>query len=189
MFLSNETSERGSLHTVCEIRSVENANLWTIVIKYMTEGAFFKYEERIQDTLKVEHIIYDPFSKKARVLVPKSDFHQKMNILKVQLKKWTTLLDPEDVREFESVPEVSHIPCDDYSRYEGSYFSNRIASIMTFEVGEVIIAKEQLPKETGQETTTTSTPSEVTVPPVIVTTTKKDLEITIGRRRSFGREL
>jgi len=154
-----------------------NANIWTIVIQYMSEGAFFKLEDKLKSLPLVEHVIYDPAGKKARVLVPKSSFHIQRETIKEQMKHWVKDLDPDDTREYGSSPEVSHIPKDDFSSEEGSYFTNSIASIMTFEVDEILVKKDQKKSGTSQETFTTNTPSEISIPPVVVTTTREESEV------------
>lgn len=154
-----------------------NKNIWTIVIQYMSEGAFFKLEDKIKALPSIEHVIYDPRAKKARVLVPRSSFHHQRDLIKDQLKKWTTELDPEDTREYNSHPEVSHIPKDDFSIDAGSYFSHSIASIMTFEVEEVVVRNEQKQNAEGQETYTATTPSEISIPPVITTGPQEESEV------------
>ena len=167
----------GAYNKAVEYVASRNTNIWTIVLQYMSEGAFFKLEENLKSLPSVEHVIYDPVGKKARVLVPKTSFHSLRETIKEKLKNWATDLDPDDTREFAAPPEVSHIPKDDFSSEEGSYFTNSIASIMTFEVDEILVKKDQKNHENSQATRTTTTPSEISIPQVIATTTREESEV------------
>jgi hypothetical protein len=44
------------------------------VIKYMTDGAFFKLEHKIKMTLESDYVIHDAIKKIAKVLVNKHQF-------------------------------------------------------------------------------------------------------------------
>jgi hypothetical protein len=167
----------GAYNKAVEYVASRNTNIWTIVLQYMSEGAFFKLEENLKSLPSVEHVIYDPVGKKARVLVPKPSFHHQRETIKEKLKNWVKDLDPDDTREFGASPEVSHIPKDDFSSEEGSYFTNSIASIMTFEVDEILVKKDQKNNENSQATRTTTTPSEISIPQVIATTTRDESEV------------
>ena len=81
--------------------------MWTILIQYMTEGAFFKLEEKIKFSLNCEHVMYDPKHKKGQVIVEKTNFHEIRNRLRDHLIISVKYLDPEDVREFNTSPKVS----------------------------------------------------------------------------------
>jgi hypothetical protein len=162
----------------------KNANIWTIVIQYMSEGSFFKLEEKVKALPSIEHFIFDPAGQKARVLVPKSKFYVQRDVLKTQLKQWVYDLDPDDIREWGIPPEVSHISKDDFSGEEGSFFTNSIASIMTFDVEEVVVHKVQPNTKSGSGTITTSKPSELSVPPVIITKTREENEINLLKAKN-----
>lgn len=149
----------------------KNENTWTILLKYMSEGAFFKLEQRIKITLATEHVIYDPIRKTVRILVSKHQFHEQRNLLKSNLATWVQELDPDDVKEFNTTPEVSHISRDDYSSTADSYYSHSAETIMTFEVEEIHIRKEEPTKES--EATTSTTPSEISLPPAIRTSSNE----------------
>jgi hypothetical protein len=69
---------------------------------------------------------------------------------------------------------VSHISKYDYSGEEGLFFTNSIASIMTFDAEEVVVHKVQPNTKSGSGIITTSTPSELSVPPVIITKTTEE---------------
>jgi hypothetical protein len=58
----------------------ESVNIWTIVIKYMSERAQFKLEDRIRTELQAEHAIYNPIPKQTQVLVNKKTFTVKRAI-------------------------------------------------------------------------------------------------------------
>jgi hypothetical protein len=169
----NETAYNKAVEYVAS----KNANIWTIVIQYMSEGSFFKLEEKFKALPSVEHVIYDPAGQKARVLVPKSTFYCQRDALKAKLKQWVSDLDPDDIREWGIPPEVSHISKDDFSGEDGSFFTNSIALIMTFDVEEVVVHKVKPNTKSGSGTITTSTPSELSVPPVIITKTADETEV------------
>jgi len=116
-------------------------------------------------------------------LVPKSQFYDQRDIIKQQLKHWAAELDPEDTREYRTPPEVAHISKDDFSSDAGSYFTHSIASILTFEVDEVVVRKEQQKQPSEQETLTATTPSELSIPPVIRTNMQHDSEVTMLREQ------
>jgi hypothetical protein len=147
----------------------KNDNTWTILIKYMSDGSFFKLENSIKLALSADHIVHNPITKTARVLVPKKHFHERRDTLKTQLATWIGDLDPEDTREFNTPPEVSHISKDDYSSEANSFYSNSVESIMTFEVEEISFRQDTTPKESVA--TTTTTPSDISMPPAIHTVT------------------
>ena len=121
----------------------KNENTWTILIKYMTDGSFFKLKNPIKLALSAEHIVHNPISKTARVLVPKKHFHDRRDLLKTQLATWIEDLDPEDTREFNTPPEVSHIASDDNTSDANSFYSNSIELIMTFDVKEISFRPRQ----------------------------------------------
>ena len=156
----------------------KNENTWTILMKYMSEGAFFKLEQRIKITLATEHVIYDPIRKTVRILVSKHQFHEQRNLLKSNLATWVQELDPDDVKEFNTTPEVAHISRDDYSSTADSYYSHSADTIMTFEVEEIHIQKEEPIKES--EATTSTTPSEISIPPTL-RTNSNETELTALR--------
>ena len=137
----------------------------------MSEGAFFKLEQRIKITLATEHVIYDPIRKTVQILVSKHQFHEQRNLLKSNLATWVQELDPDDVKEFNTTPEVAHISRDDYSSTADSYYSHSAETIMTFEVEEIHIRKEEPTKES--EATTSTTPSEISLPPAIRTSSNE----------------
>jgi hypothetical protein len=95
------------------------------------------------------------------------------------LKVWAKLLDPEDTREYDTPPEVTHILRDNSSSEEGSFFTNNIDLIMYFEVKKVIVNRDQGKHKLNKETITTNTPSELSVLTVIITTTKDDSKIAL----------
>jgi hypothetical protein len=150
----------------------KNENTWTILMKYMSEGAFFKLEQRIKHTLTTEHMIYDPMRKTLRILVSKKQFHERRNLLKNNLPMWIQDLDPDDVKEFNTAPEVAHISKDDYSSTADSYYSHSADTIMTFEVEEIQIRNDEPVKMS--EATTSTTPSEISIPPTILPTSNEN---------------
>jgi hypothetical protein len=76
-------------------------------------------------------------------------------------------MNPDDIKECETPSEVSLTAKDDYSNTDNSFYSNSVASIMTFEVEEINFSKETLNPEMGATTSTTS--SELSAPPSVPT--------------------
>ena len=153
-------------------------NTWTIVVNYVTDGGFFKLEDKIKALPFAEHIIHDAVSRKVRVLVSKSSFHQLRGELKIKLANWVSDLDPEDVRLYGCDWEIAHIMKDDFSSDAGSYFTNSVASIMSWAVEEIDIPPRNI-KQPSQGTVTTNTPSELSVPPAISVISKEDSEVNV----------
>ena len=98
--------------------------------------------------------------------------------MKINLANWVSELDPEDVRLYGCDPEVSRIMKDDFSSNTGSYFTNSVASIMSWAV-EVIAIPTRNIKEPSQGTVTINAPSELSVPPMISVISKEDSEVTV----------
>jgi hypothetical protein len=140
----------------------KSENIWTILIKYISDGAFFKLEQPIKHTLSVEHIIHDPKTKTARILVTKKDFSNHRKLLKEKMATWVNDLDPDDIKEHNTPPEVAHIAKDDYSSSDETFYSHSINTIMTFEVEEISFQKDETSKPS--EVTTNTTPSEISFP-------------------------
>jgi hypothetical protein len=69
--------------------------------------------------------------------------------LRAHLTKWNEELDPEDIRECNTPPEVSHIVQDLLSEEANSFLRNSINSIMAFEVGEIYIPTGESTKMSG----------------------------------------
>ena len=107
----------------------KNENIWTILIKYMSDGSFFKLKNSIKNTLSVEHIVHNPITKTASILVPKNNFHERRNLLKAHLVTWINDLNPDHFQEFNTPPEVSHISKDDYSSEANFFYSNSVYSL------------------------------------------------------------
>jgi hypothetical protein len=145
----------------------KNENIWTILIKYMSDGAFFKLEQQIKHSLSVEHVIHEPKTKTARILVPKKEFSAQRKLLKDKMTSWVQDLDPDDTKEYNTPPEVAHIAKDDYSSTDETFYSHSIDTIMTFEVEEISFRKEDNVKPS--EATTNTTPSEISIPPTFHT--------------------
>jgi hypothetical protein len=80
----------------------------------MSEGAQFKLAEKVRAALQIERVIHNPFDKKTKVLVKKQDF-KKRYMIKASLEKRIEDIDPDDVRECGTPPEVAHIIQDDCS--------------------------------------------------------------------------
>ena len=169
-------------------------NTWTIVVNYVTDGGFFKLEDKIKALPFAEHVIHDAVSRKVRVLVSKSSFHQLRGELKIKLANWVSDLNPEDVRLYGCDWEIAHIMKeytahimkdyiahimkDYFSSDAGSYFNNSVASIMSWAVEEIDIPPRNI-KQPSQGTVTTNTPSEFSVPPAISVISKEDSEVNV----------
>ena len=103
------------------------------LIKYMTEGDFFNLEQPIKHYIAVEHVIHDPKTRTAKILVAKKDFRDSRQLLKEKLTSWVTDLDPDNIKQHNTPPEVAHIAKDDYSSTNDSFYSHSVETIMTFE--------------------------------------------------------
>ena len=79
----------------------KNENTWSFVINFMSEGSFFKLEDKIKAAVHTDHVIYDPMQKTTKILTTKILFDESRDIIRNELKNWSTLLDPEDTRQFE----------------------------------------------------------------------------------------
>ena len=89
-------------------------NIWTIVIKYLSEGAQLKLAEKIKAALQVKYVINNPFKNKTKVLFKKHYFQTRRDMIKALFENSIEDLGPDDVRECGTPPEVSHIMQDDY---------------------------------------------------------------------------
>jgi hypothetical protein len=119
--------------------SQKQENTWTILLNYITDGAFFKLEHKVKQLLETDHVIHDAIKKKAKILVNKQKFYDDRKKLRAHLTKWNEELDPDDIRECNTPPEVSHIAQDLLSEEADSFLSNIINSIMAFEVSEIYV--------------------------------------------------
>lgn len=155
------------------IRCVQdkNENMWAIMINYVSEGAFFKLEEKIKLSTGSEHVIYMEKANKIKIMVHKNKFESVRLELKEDLLIWASDLDPEDTREYDTNPEIAHIYKDDFSDSSGSFMSRSIASLMSIEIVEV---ENKHPEE---ETTTNTTPSELSFKSQNVTDTKNPTDM------------
>ena len=171
-FQLRSTNEEAFQTAIKHIAS-KNENTWTIKVNYVSEGAFFKLEDRVKTSLLVEHVTYDSVNQAMRILVPKAKFNTYRAQLKENLQKWSCTLDPDDTRLFDTNPEVSYLPRDDVSTGEDSYASRSIISIMSLEIDEIAIVQDR--KETPP--TTVTTPSEITEPSFKTSTSEARSEI------------
>jgi hypothetical protein len=99
--------------------------------------------------LETDHVIHDAIKKKAKNLVNKQQFYDNRKKLRAHLTKWNKELDPEDIRECKTPPEVSHIAQDSLSEEADSFLSNSINSIMAFEVSEIYAPTGKSTKMSG----------------------------------------
>jgi hypothetical protein len=149
-----------AFQTAIKYIASKNENTWTIKVNYVSEGAFFKLENLVKTSLGVDHVTYNPEQHVMRILVQKSKFNASRATLKENLKDWSSTLDPDDTRLFDTNPEVSYLPQDDVSTSEDSYASRSIASIMSLEIEEI----EVVQINTEVPPTTVNTPSELSNP-------------------------
>ena len=149
--------DEAAYHNAIKYVTAKNVNTWTIVVNYVSEGAFFKLEEKIKASLKTDHVIYDPTTCTMKILVPKNSFSTLRNELKSELQNWCIDLDPDDTRRFDTNPEVAYLPRDDYSSSQDSYASRSIASINSLDIEEIDIAQPT----SSTTPTTAATQSEV----------------------------
>lgn len=155
-------------HKALKYVASKNENTWKILINYVSEGAFFKLEGALKESLHVQHITHNPINHTMTVLVPKSQFDQVRAQLKVELQNLSVTLDPEDTRLFDTNPEVAYLARDDMSSSRDSYSSRSISSIMSFEIEEVTI----LPHLDVTPIPTPATPSEVSEPSTVTATSE-----------------
>ena len=112
----------------------------------MSEGTQFKFNDRVKEKLEVEHVSHNPIYKETNVQVKIDKFQSKREKLKAVIENLIQDLDPEDVKECGTPPEVDHIMQDYYSTENSSFFSTSIEAILSFEIKEVeIIAKNLHP--------------------------------------------
>ena len=134
---------------------------WSFTVNYVSEGSFFKLEDRIKASINVEHIIYDPTQKSMKILVHKKHFDTARKHLKEKLCQWKEVLDPDDIRQFEKYPEIAHLTRDELLDSIESYTSHSIASILSFEIEEIEIKQ---PPKASTPMTTETTPSNLSDP-------------------------
>ena len=142
-----------------------NNNTWSFIVHYVSEGTFFKLENRIKTEMSIEHIIYDPTNKTMTIITAKKDFDKARDFFKANIEAWSQSLDPEDTRQFGMIPEIAHLARDDLSRNSDSYTTNSINSILSFDIDEIVVKKASS-KATITPTTTATTPSDLSEPVV-----------------------
>jgi hypothetical protein len=96
-----------------------------------------------------------------KVLVARKLFDQSRELLRHSLQKWCHELDPEDTRQFGTLPKVAYLAQDDFSKSSNSYTSHSIASILSFKIEEVEVRK---PRTTVTAPITETTPSDLSNP-------------------------
>ena len=141
----------------------KSENTWSFMINFISEGSFFKLEDGIKQAIKTDHVIYDPQKKTMKVLTSKNSFDQSRETIREGLQQWCQALDPDDIRLFDTYPEVAYLARDDYSKSSDSYTSHSITSILSFEIEEIEVRK---PMIDVTEPNTTTTPSDLSEPAV-----------------------
>ena len=148
----------------------KNINTWSFMINYVSEGCFFKLEDKVKQTLNTDHIIYDPIQKTMKILIAKKLFDQTREKARHNLQKWSQELDPDDIRQFDTTPEVAYLARDDFSNSSSSYTSHSITSILSFEIDEIEVKKSNA---TVTAPTTETTPSDLSDPVVPASSTNE----------------
>ena len=117
-------------------------DLRTIVIKQVSEDAFFILENQtgpLDPLLGVYHL---PSNNSMRIIVAVDDFITIRNEIKNNLKEWNKLLDPSDIR-LTGEPVLSHITADDYSDDNMTQLSYGIESLMSLDITEFTIFQDK----------------------------------------------
>jgi hypothetical protein len=65
----------------------KSKTIWSFRVNYVSEGSYFKLEDRIKASINVEHIIYDPTRKSIKILVQKKHFDTARKHLNEKLLK------------------------------------------------------------------------------------------------------
>ena len=149
----------------------KSENTWSFQINFISEGTFFKIEEKIKQAIKSKHVIYDPIQKTIKVLTSKKSFDQSREKVREGLQQWCQELDPDDIRLFDTYPEVAYLTRDDFSKSNDSYTSHSITSILSFEIEEIEVRKFT---EEITAPNTETTPSDLSEP---VTSDKAKAEV------------
>ena len=149
----------------------KNENTWSFVINFVSEGSFFKLEDKIKEAVHTNHVIYDPLQKTMKILTTKKLFDASRDIIRKELKNWCQSLDPEDIRQFDTEPELAHLVRDDFSSSSNSYTSHSISSIMSFEIEEIEVRNTNTTNTAATPPTTETTPSDLSDPVVLPNTT------------------
>ena len=68
-------------------------------------------------------------------------FDQSREIFRKCLKQWCQALDPNDIRLFDTYPEVAYLARDDFSKSNDSYTLHSITSLLSFEIEEIKVKK------------------------------------------------
>jgi predicted patatin/cPLA2 family phospholipase len=63
----------------------KNANTWSFLINYVSEGSFFKLENNVKQALLIDHVIYNPVNKTMKVLIVKKLIDQSQEIIRHSL--------------------------------------------------------------------------------------------------------
>jgi hypothetical protein len=148
----------------------KSENTWSFLINYISEGSFFKLEDVVKKAIQTEHIIYDPLQKSMKVLTSKTSFDQSRDIVRKGLQQWCKILDPDDIRLFDTYPEVAYLARDDFSKSSDSYTSHSITSILSFEIEEIEVTKSSVEIPAPN---TETTPSDLSEPAVEVLETNE----------------
>ena len=104
-------------------------NTWSFQINFISEGSFFKLEDKVKQAMQTDHVIYNPLKKTMKVLTSKNSFDQSREIVRAGLQQWCQILDPDDTKIFDTYPEVAYLARDNFSKSSNSYTSHSITSI------------------------------------------------------------
>jgi hypothetical protein len=124
----------------------------------------------VKQALLIDCVIYDPVNKIMKVHIAKKLFVQSQEIIRHSLQKWCQELDPDDIRQFDRLPEVAYLAQDNFSKSSNSYTSHSIASILSFEINEIEVRK---PNTNVTAPITETTPSDLSDPVGQVPATNK----------------
>jgi hypothetical protein len=106
-------------------------------LKHITDGSFIKLEPKIKALLETDHVIHDAIKKLTKVLVNKNQFYKNRKNLRMNLANWNKELDPDDIRECNTLTEVAHIAQDSLSGIADNFFSTSITIIMALEFSKI----------------------------------------------------
>jgi hypothetical protein len=103
-----------------EYMNSKNETTWAFIVNYVSEGIFFKLEEQIKMSLNTEHIIFNPIDKSMKIIIQEKQFDSAQDKFKEKINDWCKTLYPDDIRQFERIPEIAHLARDDFSKSSNS---------------------------------------------------------------------
>ena len=182
LFQMKKVNEK-AFNNAVRFASKLKSNTQVIMMNNVTEGAFFKLEERIKAEVGHEMVYHLPDYEKVKILTNKNAFESKIKELKGKMQQWIKLLEDNQYDE-ENLPSVAYIARDDISDDSGSYLSVSIAPFLSIDISELSDTQKST-----KETQTITTPSELTNPKMQDSSTSDYNKEVASQIESYRQEL